>query len=85
MWEWLRYLSYTSADKLRTIPARPSVAAQNIFWCRLPGQLNAALCAALPLARAIRIGEENWLTWQQLQDPTAPAISRTPWFQRPTY
>ena len=85
MWEWLRYLSYTSADKLRTIPARPSVAAQNIFWCRLPGQLNAALCAALPLARAIRIGEENWLTWQQLQDPTTPVSSRPPWFQRPTY
>ena len=85
MWEWLRYLSYTSPDKLRSVPARPSVAAKTIFWCRLPGQLNATLCAAFPLARAIRIGEENWLTWQQLQDPTAPAISRTPWFQRPTY
>ncbi len=83
MWEWLRYLSHASPDQVRAIPARPSVAEQTLFWRRLPGQLGQAMSAAFPLARPILIGEETWITWEQLQGPDAlPAPARTPWFQR---
>lgn len=82
MWAWLRYLSYASPDQLRAIPARPSVAEQTLFWRRLPGQLGPAISAAFPLSRPILIGEENWVTWEQLQNPTVPTSSRPRWFQR---
>ena len=82
MWAWLRYLSYASPDQLRAIPARPSVAEQTLFWRRLPDQLGQALSTAFPLARPILIGEENRITWEQLQNPTVPMTTRPLWFQR---
>ncbi|MCB8944611.1 MAG: hypothetical protein H6658_12750 [Ardenticatenaceae bacterium] len=66
-WEWLKYLSYQPpTQRIRLIPARPSVAGFIGFWPRLPLPLGNAMRTAFPFARPVLIEEQAYFTREQL-------------------
>lgn len=89
-WEWIKFLSYEPpVQRLRLIPARPSVANSMGFWATLPLPLGNAMRTAFPFARPVLIEEQSYFTNDQLtavlsgQMPAAEAARAWPqriWF-----
>ncbi|MCB9433576.1 MAG: extracellular solute-binding protein [Ardenticatenaceae bacterium] len=66
-WQWLKYIShYPLPLPLRTLPARPSTAAQIGFWEAMPPPLADAMRTAFPFARPIRLDEKEAITWEMI-------------------
>ena len=66
-WEWIKFLSYQPpVQRLRLIPARPSVASSANFWTKLPLPLGNAMRTAFPFARPVLIEEQSYFTNEQL-------------------
>jgi ABC-type glycerol-3-phosphate transport system substrate-binding protein len=66
-WQWLKFLSHQPPPP-RQIPARPSVANEVEFWERLPTPIAQIMETVTSNARPIMIGDENYLTWEQLAE-----------------
>lgn len=67
MWQWLAFLSFQPpTPRFRTIPARPSVAAETNYWLTLPRPLVNAMRTAFNSSRSVTLADKEIFTRERL-------------------